>query len=223
MVPADDRRPSPAPPPPPPEPARPVRPEREPRPPVTVPGRRRGDRRRRRPPRAPPSAARRPCTKQSDRKPSTVRTTASSSPLPSRPSTNLPRPRCRGRSRVGPETPPRRVAERPTLAESHPPRPLAPRGVRLPVDFKGLPEVLAAEMALRRPAKSGAGERSGPADPGRTPERPVLLDPGGVRRDRQPLRVPRIGLDRPEDEVEECAHLTVRLDRMPQRAVRCTS
>jgi hypothetical protein len=37
--------------------------------------------------------------------------------------------------------------------------------------------------------------------------------------DLSALRVPRIGLVRPEDEVEEHAHLAVRLDRMPQRAV----
>ena len=40
-----------------------------------------------------------------------------------------------------------------------------------------------------------------------------------VRRDLSALRVPRIGLVGPEDEVEEHAHLAVRLDRMPQRAV----
>jgi hypothetical protein len=41
-------------------------------------------------------------------------------------------------------------------------------------------------------------------------------DPG---RDLSDLRLPRIGLVRPEDEVKEHAHLAVRLDRMPQRAV----
>ena len=37
--------------------------------------------------------------------------------------------------------------------------------------------------------------------------------PGEVRRDLSALRVPRIGLVRPEDEFEKHAHLAVRLDR----------
>jgi Transposase IS66 family len=59
-------------------------------------------------------------------------------------------------------------------------------------------------------------------DPGR--DRVIISDrfptsPREVRRDLSALRVPRIRLVRPEDEVEEHAHLAVRLDRMSQRAV----
>ena len=59
-------------------------------------------------------------------------------------------------------------------------------------------------------------------DPGR--DRVIISDrfptsPRAVRRDLSALRVPRIGLVRPEHEVEEHAYLAVRLDRVPHRAV----
>ena len=49
--------------------------------------------------------------------------------------------------------------------------------------------------------------------------RPAFTRPREIRRDVSVLRVTRIRLIRTEDDVEEHAHVSVRLDRMPQGAV----
>ena len=133
---------------------------------------------------------------------------------------------CLARSaRRGPKTPPSKPPAAP-----NPPRPRRSRRRRgsdrlARAEQEGL--ALGGANDGRRPSRSIAHAGSTPAGVARRGSGsrpgdhlgPVPTSPREVRRDLSALRVPRIGLVRPEDEVEEHAHLAVRLDRMPQRAV----